>query len=88
MRGGVGVGFVSAQRRLRLRGRLPYICPISSLYLPYICPTSSLYLPYICPTSPLYLASDSEGGCDAGVAASAARRALTCCRLGLGLGLG
>ena len=30
---------------------LPYISPISPLYLPYI----SLYLPYISPISPLYL---------------------------------
>ena len=59
---GVGVGEVRVRVRVRifpprLAGGLvvellPYISPISPLYLPYISPISPIYLPYISPISP------------------------------------
>ena len=44
------------ERMWRYVSALPYISPISPLYLPYISPISPLHLPYISPISPLYLA--------------------------------
>ena len=36
-----------ALERIEMQAPLPYISPISPLYLPYISPTPPLYLPYI-----------------------------------------